>query len=159
MEELIGQQAFDGIIDYTLSEIIGAIGGGFHIAGDDRREAAGRAGLPQIVVPGCIDFLVFGARHDVPAALQSRPSYFHNPEFTRFATSEKGDAAVIDGAKSMAMTALDLMFDPHKMASAKNDFDATAELSRAALARTLEAVQIGGHHHSHGGHGGCGCAR
>jgi uncharacterized protein (UPF0261 family) len=101
MEELIGQQAFDGIIDYTLSEIIGAIGGGFHVASDDRLEAAGRAGLPQIVVPGCIDFLVFGARHEVPAALQSRPSYFHNPEFTlvRASREEQLEAARVIARK------------------------------------------------------------
>ncbi len=83
----------------------------------------------------------------------------HNPEFTRYAASEKGDAAVIDGAKSMAMTALDLMFDPHKMAVAKNDFDATAALSQAAIARSREPMKIGHDHgHSHGA-GGCGCAR
>jgi len=81
----------------------------------------------------------------------------HNPDFTRYAASEKGDQAVIDGAKSMAMTALDLMFDPHKMAAAKNDFDATAELSRAAIARSREPMKTG-HDHSHGS-GGCGCAR
>jgi uncharacterized protein (UPF0261 family) len=82
MEELIAAEQFDGVIDYTLSEIIGTIGGGFHRCAVGRLEAAGRAGVPQIVVPSCVDFLVFGPKHDVPAALQSRPSYFHNPEFT-----------------------------------------------------------------------------
>ena len=46
----------------------------------------------------------------------------HNPEFTRYAASEKGDAAVIDGAKSMAMTALDLMSDGDMLAKVKHDF-------------------------------------
>ena len=83
----------------------------------------------------------------------------HNPEFTRYAASDKGDAGVIDGAKSMAMTALDLMFDPNKMAVAKSDFEATAELSRAAIARSREPMKVGHEHgHSHGA-GGCGCAR
>ena len=39
------------------------------------------AGLPQVVVPGCIDFSVFHAGH-IPAALQGRPVYDHNPEYT-----------------------------------------------------------------------------
>ena len=46
------------------------------------------------------------------ASASRRPSVIiHNAEFARHAVSEKGDQAVIDGAKSMAMTALDLMGD------------------------------------------------
>jgi amidohydrolase len=73
----------------------------------------------------------------------------HNPEFARWAASEQGDAAVIDGAKSLAFTAIDLMCDPHLMTTAKSDFEATAELSRKAVAKIAE--------HGHA-HGGCGCA-
>ncbi len=73
----------------------------------------------------------------------------HNPEFARWAASEQGDQAVIDGAKSLAFTAIDLMCDPQLMKTAKSDFEATAELSRNAVAKIRE------HHHSHGG---CGCA-
>ncbi|MEJ1969292.1 MAG: M20 family metallopeptidase [Rhizomicrobium sp.] len=77
----------------------------------------------------------------------------HNAEFTRYAASEKGDAAVLDGAKSMAMTALDLMADAHKMEAVRADFQATAELSHAAIARSREPMK-----HGHHAHGGCGCA-
>ncbi len=73
----------------------------------------------------------------------------HNPEFTRYAASEKGDDAVIDGAKSMAMTALDLMADPAKLEIAKSDFAATADLSDKAIAKSREPMA-----HAHG----CGCA-
>jgi amidohydrolase len=75
----------------------------------------------------------------------------HNAEFARHAVSEKGDQAVIDGAKSMALTALDLMGDPGLLSRVKSDFTATVELSRTAL-HTLS-----GHQHNHG-HAGCGCA-
>ncbi len=75
----------------------------------------------------------------------------HNPEFTRYAASDKGDAAVIDGAKSMAMTVLDLMAERGRMDAARADFAATVELSRAAIAKSREPLA-----HSH--HGGCGCA-
>jgi amidohydrolase len=81
----------------------------------------------------------------------------HNPEFTRDAASERGDAAVIDGAKAMAMTALDLMADAHKMAAVRADFQATLDLSQAAIAKSREPMRHG-HDHSHGG-GGCGCAK
>lgn len=77
----------------------------------------------------------------------------HNPEFTRYAASDKGDAAVIDGAKSMAMTALDLLYDAAKMANVRADFVATAELSQNAIAKSREPLK-----HDHHGHGGGCCA-
>jgi amidohydrolase len=73
----------------------------------------------------------------------------HNPDFTRWAASEKGDAAVIDGAKSLAFTTIDLMCDTQLMSDIKADYEATAELSRSAIATIAD--------HSHA-LGGCGCA-
>ena len=35
----------------------------------------------------------------------------HNPEFAKWAGSELGDAAALDGAKALAMTALDFLGD------------------------------------------------
>jgi amidohydrolase len=74
----------------------------------------------------------------------------HNAEFARHAISDKGDQAVIDGAKTMAMTALDLMGDADMLARTKADFEATADLSRIAIGTLTK-------HHDHS-HGGCGCA-
>jgi len=82
MEELITQDFFDAVLDYTLSEVAGEIAGGYHIGGAARLDAAGQAGLPQVIVPGCLDFIVFGAKHEVPEKFRHRPSYYHNPEFT-----------------------------------------------------------------------------
>jgi uncharacterized protein (UPF0261 family) len=96
MEELVAQRQFAGVLDYTVSEIIGEIAGGFHRGGPDRMTAAGRAGLPQIVVPGCVDFIVFGPRHDVPDALRERPSYYHNPEFTLVRASREEQLAAAE---------------------------------------------------------------
>jgi len=80
----------------------------------------------------------------------------HNAEFARWAASEKGDRAVLDGAKSMAMTMLDLMAEESVLDSVRADFAATAELSQAAIATLLENAQHG-HQHDHA-HPGCGCA-
>jgi len=46
----------------------------------------------------------------------------HNPEFTKWAGSEMGDAAAIDGAKALAMTALDLVAEPGELQKAKEEF-------------------------------------
>jgi amidohydrolase len=78
----------------------------------------------------------------------------HNPKFARFAGSETGDKAVIDGAKALALTALDLMSDATVLAAAKADFAATAEDSRRSLEAMLASAPA-----SHGhAHAGCGCA-
>ncbi len=46
----------------------------------------------------------------------------HNPEFAKWAASELGDAAAIDGAKALAMTALDFLFDTTLQRSAREAF-------------------------------------
>jgi amidohydrolase len=79
----------------------------------------------------------------------------HNAEFARYAAMPKGDQAVIDGAKAMAMTALDLMGDAAFLAKVTSDFEATREISETAIARSREPVKQG--HHAHV-HGACGCA-
>jgi len=81
MEEQIAQGMFAGVIDYTTNELSDPLLGGFHAA-PGRLEKAGELGLPQVVVPGCVDFAAFGPRHAVPEALRDRPAYYHNPEFT-----------------------------------------------------------------------------
>src|SRR6266508_346367 len=81
LEEQIAQGMFVGVLDYTTNELSDPLLGGFHAA-PGRLEKAGELGLPQVVVPGCVDFACFGARHAVPEALRDRPAYYHNPEFT-----------------------------------------------------------------------------
>jgi uncharacterized protein (UPF0261 family) len=82
MEELAEQGTFVGVIDYTTDELSDSLVGGFHAAPSNRLERVGALGLPQVVVPGCVDFTVHGPRDAVPERLRGRPAYDHNPEFT-----------------------------------------------------------------------------
>jgi uncharacterized protein (UPF0261 family) len=82
MEELATEGHFAGVIDFTTDELTDELVGGFHVGGPERLRRIGRLGLPQIVVPGCIDFSVHGRPEEVPARLKGRPVYTHNPEFT-----------------------------------------------------------------------------
>jgi uncharacterized protein (UPF0261 family) len=75
------------VIDFTTDELADELVGGFHVAGADRLRRIGRLGLPQVVVPGCIDFTVHGRPEEIPARLQGRPIYTHNPEFTLVRTT------------------------------------------------------------------------
>jgi uncharacterized protein (UPF0261 family) len=81
MEELVEENLFHGILDYTLSELAGEVAGGYHNGGPRRMETAGLRGIPQLIVPGCVDFIACGS-HDIAAHLKNRPSHYHNPEFT-----------------------------------------------------------------------------
>ncbi len=82
MEELAELGMFEGVIDFTTDELSDQLFGGFHQGGPQRLERVGALGLPQVVVPGCVDFTVHGPRDEVPDRLRDRPAYFHNPEFT-----------------------------------------------------------------------------
>ena len=81
MEELAALGQFAGVIDFTTNETYDPMVGGIHDGGPDRLRRIGELGLPQVVVPGCIDFSVWNAG-TVPEALHGRPVYDHNPEYT-----------------------------------------------------------------------------
>lgn len=81
MEELAEAGQFIGVIDFTTNEIYDPMTGGIHDGGPERLMRVGRLGLPQVIVPGCIDFSVFHSGA-VPERLQDRPVYDHNPEYT-----------------------------------------------------------------------------
>jgi uncharacterized protein (UPF0261 family) len=80
MEELARAGQFVGVIDYTTNEVYDPLVGGIHDGGEKRLEVVASLGLPQVVVPGCIDFSVWNTG-TVPADLKDRPFYDHNPEF------------------------------------------------------------------------------
>ena len=80
MEELAEANQFVGVIDFTTNEIYDPLVGGIHDGGPDRLKRIGLLGIPQVAVPGCIDFSVWNAG-TVPASLNHRPVYDHNPEY------------------------------------------------------------------------------
>ena len=86
MEELAAEGQFTGVIDFTTNEVYDPLVGGIHDGGPHRLEVIGRLGLPQVVVPGCIDFSVWNAG-TVPESLKGRPQYDHNPEYVLVRTS------------------------------------------------------------------------
>ena len=82
MEHLCEEGALQGVVDYTLSELANSLMDGIHATGPERLTVAGRCGLPQVVVPGCVDFFNQGPRDTLPEQYRSRKSYFHNPVAT-----------------------------------------------------------------------------
>jgi uncharacterized protein (UPF0261 family) len=82
MEHLVESGALGGVIDYTLSELANSLLDGIHATGPDRLRVAGRQGVPQVVVPGCVDFFNQGPRDQLPERYRDRKTYFHNPVAT-----------------------------------------------------------------------------
>jgi uncharacterized protein (UPF0261 family) len=94
MEHLIEAGALGGVIDYTLSELANSLLDGIHATGPDRLRVAGRHGIPQVVVPGCVDFFNQGPRDSLPERYRARKSYFHNPVATLVRLDAEEEAAL-----------------------------------------------------------------
>lgn len=89
MEELIRQGIFHGVLDVTTHEVTDYLFGGFHSGGPDRLEAAGEAGIPQLVVPGCVEFIIQGPLDTLPERYKARQYYVHNPLITVVSTTRE----------------------------------------------------------------------
>lgn len=76
-ESLAAEGAFAAVLDFAPQEVANHLFGGLS-AGADRMTNAGKAGIPQIVAPGCYDLVDFVGWHSVPAALAGRPTHAHN---------------------------------------------------------------------------------
>jgi uncharacterized protein (UPF0261 family) len=92
MESLIADGFFAGVLDITTTEWADELCGGVLSAGPTRLEAAASAGVPQVVVPGCIDMCNFGPRASVPARYADRLLYEWNPEVTLMRTTPEENA-------------------------------------------------------------------
>jgi uncharacterized protein (UPF0261 family) len=75
------------VLDTTTTELADRLVGGVFPAGPDRLEAAGAAGVPQVVSLGALDMVNFGPRESVPQRFEGRNLYVHNPTVTLMRTT------------------------------------------------------------------------
>jgi uncharacterized protein (UPF0261 family) len=94
MEHLVEAGALGGVIDYTLSELANSLLDGIHATGPERLRVAGRHGIPQVVVPGCVDFFNEGPLEALPERYRDRKTYFHNPVATLVRLSREEETAL-----------------------------------------------------------------
>ena len=87
MESLVESGIISGVLDITTTEWADELVGGILGAGPTRLDAAGKAGVPAIVTPGCLDMVNFGERATVPVRFAGRTFYQHNPQVTLMRTS------------------------------------------------------------------------
>ena len=92
MEDLVRGGFLAGVLDVTTTELADELVGGVLSAGPDRLEAAGEAGLPQVVAPGALDMVNFGPPDTVPEQFSDRLFYQHNPTVTLMRTTAEETA-------------------------------------------------------------------
>ncbi len=98
MEDLIRERAFRGVLDLNLHELGDWVVDGLHAAiRDDRLTAAGALGIPQVVVPGSINYAVMGPIGTLPPEMLQRKYIVHNSFLTlvRLSREELEKAAVL----------------------------------------------------------------
>jgi uncharacterized protein (UPF0261 family) len=83
MENMIRNGDFMGVLDLNLHEIGDRFAGGLHGAiREDRLEAAGDIGIPQVVAPGSINYQVLGPLDSLSPEMKARKLIVHNSYLT-----------------------------------------------------------------------------
>jgi uncharacterized protein (UPF0261 family) len=94
MEELIASGVVEGVFDITPGEMTQFHVGGKFSAGPKRMCAASQRGIPQVVAPGGVDFIIEGPLDELPARYRGRQVMMHTPTITLVRTSTEEMAAV-----------------------------------------------------------------
>ena len=97
-------------------------------------ESLGREFLPAEALGGAGSTDMGNVSHRVPSihpmlACAPRNVVIHNPEFARYAGSEQGDRAALDGAKALALTAAEFLLDGALQAETRRAFEISRGLA------------------------------
>lgn len=87
MESLIADGYIVGSLDITTTELADTVCGGVFDAGPERCLAASRAGIPAVLVPGCVDMANFWGVETMPEKYHRRNLYRWNPNVTLMRTN------------------------------------------------------------------------
>jgi uncharacterized protein (UPF0261 family) len=154
LEALVRGGFLVGVLDTTTTELADELVGGVLSAGPDRLEAAGAAGVPQVVSLGALDMVNFGPRETVPQRFEGRNLYVHNPTITLMRTTpeECGELGRQIGRKLSGAQGPTVLFVPLKGVSmidveGQPFYDADADAALLAglhetLADTVEVHEV-----------------
>lgn len=87
MEALIADGFITANLDITTTELADEVCGGVLSAGPERMLASARAGVPTVLVPGCVDMANFWGRDTVSKEYRDRLLYEWNPNITLLRTN------------------------------------------------------------------------
>jgi uncharacterized protein (UPF0261 family) len=102
LEDFVASGYPAGVLDYTTTELGAQTVGGLMDAGPERMETAGTRGIPQVLVPGCVDFITCGPWDETEREFPGRIMFRHNPELTlvRLSRQEMGDLGAVFAEKA-----------------------------------------------------------
>jgi len=87
MEALIREGVFASVLDVTTTELADELCQGMCSAGPGRLTAAAKMGIPQVVVPGCLDMVNYSEPDTVPPQFRDRHLYSWAPNVTLMRTN------------------------------------------------------------------------
>jgi uncharacterized protein (UPF0261 family) len=89
MERLVEEGSMEGVLDLTTHELLGELFPEdiYAPVRPGRLTAASRLGIPQVVVPGGLEYFCFGAPDTIPDRFRDRATHHHNPYNTNVRTS------------------------------------------------------------------------
>lgn len=92
LEDVVSGGFVTGVLDITTTEWADELVGGVMAAGSNRLDAAAEQGVPQIIIPGCLDMVNFLGRHTVPEKFNNRCFYQWNSNVTLMRTTPEENA-------------------------------------------------------------------
>lgn len=96
MEEMIREEDVEAVVDLSLHELVDHLFGGDYDAGPNRGSVALNKGIPTLLVPGNIDFLVAGPLKDAEKQFPGRIYHVHNETITTI-RSRPGEVETVAG--------------------------------------------------------------
>lgn len=89
MERLVEEGSMEAVLDLTTHELVGELYPEdiYAPVRPGRLTGASRLGLPQVVVPGGLEYFCFGAKDTIPDRFRDRATHHHNPYNTNVRTS------------------------------------------------------------------------
>jgi len=77
-EKIASRRGFVCVMDFALCELGNLLAGSVVQAGESRLLNAGKAGIPQLIAPGCLDLIDFAGWQNIPEQYADRPFHAHN---------------------------------------------------------------------------------
>lgn len=143
MEEMIREGQVQAVLDLSLHELADHLFGGDYDAGPERGRAAVARGLPLVLVPGNVDFLVTGPLAGAVDRFPGRSYHVHNAAITCIRTSREEMCVLAETTADLANRATGpvAVVMPGKGFSAFDHPDFGPMPDEAAVGLFLETVE------------------